>query len=281
MKKRLIFMNKKTMIGFIIVCSSLLNSAWAGQSQDVLLQYKFRKGDQFQYKTERHDSTEAGMGNQTMVRTATIWSLETLSVIDTPTDQTYALTIKNDTTWTDQQEPAQGGAGPGQGRRMMIRPDGGRREQNLEIAKTGKPVSKDASFSPFLLPLPDHPVSVNASWNFELTSEQKGRRRGTTTVKGQCLLYDLQKEAGQTLALIIVNAESTGQGKFQMKRQEMNVSGTFASSGKITSLVYFDVDKGRIVEVVSDETRESMTESSAFSSKITSKSKTTIKLMTS
>jgi len=279
MKTRLINTNKKTMIGFIIVCSSLLNSVWAGQSQDILLQYKFQKGDQFQYKTERHDSTEAGMGDQTMVRTMTIWSLETLSVTDTPTDLTYALTIKNDTTWTDQDEPAQGAGGAGQGRRMMIRTGGGRREQNLEIAKTGKPVSKNASLSPFLLPLPDHPVSVNASWDFELTSEQKGRRSGTTTIKGQCLLYDLQKEANQTLALIIVNTESTGQGEFKMQRQEMNVSGTFASSGKITSLVYFDVNQGRIVEIVSDEVRESTTESSMFSSKSTSKSKTTIKLI--
>ena len=123
------------------------------------------------------------------------------------------------------------------------------------------------------------PVGVNDTWEFEKNIERKSRMKGKTHIKGQCLLYDIQKEAGQTLALIIVNTESTGEGEFKFKRQDTEISGSTQTKGVATSLVYFDIDRGRITEIVTEETRYSVTESTMFSSTVSTKTKSTIKLI--
>jgi hypothetical protein len=76
-----------------------------------------------------------------------------------------------------------------------------------------------------------------------------------------------------------VNTESKGEGSFNFEREGMEISGSSQSSGAGTSLVYFDVDRGRILEIVAENTLESATESSMFSSNVSSKSKSTIKLV--
>jgi len=274
---------------FIVAASSLfiilfiISFPMAAKAQDkFLLQYKFKAGENLQYKTERQDSTESDMGGQANVREMTMWSLQTLSVEDVKKDVSYKITVKNDSMWTDM-EPSMGqgmgmGRGSGGGRNHSMR--GGGRDMSYEISPNGNSISKDPPIFPFLIPLPEKPIGANATWDFNIITEQKGRTQGQTTTTGECLLYDFQKVGDQTLAIIIVNSETKSEGKFEFRMEGRDpIKGTSASSGAATNLIYFNIDKGRIVEVVGEETRESVTESSMFSSDSSSKSKTTVKLV--
>ena len=262
----------------MISLSLLMIIITTAKAQDsYLIRYKFQKGEKLQYQSERYDSTEADMGGQTNINQITMWSLQTLSVDDVKKDESFTISIKTDSTWTDQDESSGESGGMGRRRFRMMR---GPREQSYEITPAGKTVSKDPPVSSFLIPLPENAVAVNETWDFEITTEQKGRRQGKTIITGQCLLYDVQSEDGRTTAVIIVNADSKGEGQFQFQREGSDaISGTFASTGASTSLVYFDIDNGYIIEVVSEETQESVTESTMFSSKMSSKSKSTVRLI--
>jgi hypothetical protein len=270
---------------FVVLFTLLLPTITTAQeSKKINLKYKFKTGDVLQYKSESHDSTTRASADETETMDMTRWTLQTLSVLDALPEATYRISIKIDSIWTDQ-DPSPREDTPGGGRSMRFRTGGpggmgGRsREREYSITSVGKSTSKDPVISPFLLPLPQEAVAINDTWDYELTSEQRGRMQGTNNVRGQCLLYDIQKEGDKTIALIIVNTESKGEGSFNFEREGMEISGSSQSSGAGTSLVYFDVDRGRILEIVAENTLESATESSMFSSNVSSKSKSTIKLV--
>jgi len=251
--------------------------------EKILLQYKFDKGESLQYRSESYDSTTTGSGDQVTTTKMIRGSLQTLSVLDASAKNTYKVSIKIDSTWTDQDSQSPTVSSEDRSRMFRRRgpggPGGRRREEEVEITTHGESVSKDPVASPLLLPLPKDPVSVNDAWEFEKNIENKGRMKGTTHVHGQCLLYDIQKEGDKTRALIIVNTESTGEDQFTFKRQDTEISGSTQRKGATTSLVYFDVDRGRITEIVTEETRDSATESTTFSSTVSTKTKATVKLI--
>jgi len=285
MRNRLLQTNPVAVLTLIFMLLLSSTAITANAQDNYLLQYKFKNGEKLQYKSERHDSTEStGMGGGASVREMTIWSLQTLSVEDAKMDEYFKFSIKNDSTWTDQdQSMGEGmgmGRGMGGGRGRDHRMGGGGRDRSYEITPNGKSLSKDPPTFPFLIPLPEKAIAVNETWDFETVSEQKGRMQGKTTITGQCLLFEIQKEGDLTLAIIIVNSQTKSDGKLNFQMQGMDpVTGSYNRSISATNLVYFDVDKGRIIEVVGEETSESVTESSMFSSDSRSKAKTNVILV--
>ena len=237
-----------------------------------------------QYKSESHDSTTTGSGDNATTMQMTRWSLQALSVLDKTSDDIMTVSVKIDSAWDDQASDGTMTSESG-GRRMVIRrgpggPGGRRGPQEFKIKPSGESATKDPVVSPLLVPLPEDPVGVNDTWEFDMTVERKGRMSGTTQIQGQCLVYDIQKQGNQTLALIIVNTASEGTGEFKFQRGEgMAVSGSTQTKGAVTSLVYFDVEKGRITEIVTDEKRDTATESTMFSSTMSMKTTSTIKLI--
>lgn len=153
------------------------------------------------------------------------------------------------------------------------------RENSYKMTPQGNSTTKEPIISQLILPLPDKPVAVNATWNFEKTSEQRGQRKGKTVIKGQCLLYDVQKEGGKSIAIILVNSETNRNIEFKMQTSQGSFSGSSVSKGSGTSLVYFEIEKGRIIESIIEETTSSINEMSQGSSSMSSSSKSTIKLI--
>jgi hypothetical protein len=89
----------------------------------------------------------------------------------------------------------------------------------------------------------------------------------------------VQKEGGKSIALIIVNSETNGNIEFKMQTSQGSFSGSSVSKGSETSLVYFDIEKGQIIEIINEETTSSINEMSLGSSSMSSSSKSTIKLI--
>ncbi len=244
------------------------------------LEYKFEANEKLTYKTEKLDSITSSMPNgQEMTRQINFFDLKTLSIKETQPDNHFAASITIDSTWSESESDSEGEAGGNRaggrrGQRFMEQEN-----QHLNFDKYGKSTSNKAISSSLILPLPEKPVSVNDQWTFNITTERKGRFQGETTISGKCLFYDVQLNEDDNIAVIIVNADITGQGKFQIRTQEREISGTNRSSGTRSSLVYFNIDKGKINEIVTEEETESATEGSAFSSRMIRTSKSTTRLV--
>ena len=287
-------MKNKFLFTIITLSLSIVVLSIAQESKTYTLQYKYQKGDRLQYKIERHDSINTSFGDQDNQIKSTRWSLQSITVPDISPGKLYNIVVKTDSTWSDQDNPfasSQGGMttiireeeSSGGSRRMTRTSGGGHgrrgRVNSYKMTSQGKSTTKEPIMSSLILPLPDKPVAVNATWNFEKISEQKGQRKGKTVIKGQCLLYDVQKEGGKSIALIIVNSETNGNIEFKMQTSQGSFSGSSVSKGSETSLVYFEIEKGRIIEIIKEETTSSINEMSMGSSSMSSSSKSTIKLI--
>ena len=276
----------------IILCHTL--SAFAQDTEKYALQYSFKKGDNLQYKTERHDSSSFSFGGQSQTRKSTTWTLNTLSVLETPTESEYKISIKQDSTWYDEETAAmmesmrssgsgnvtvRRGSGGGGGGMVMRMGGGGTGDKPIEMTKTGKSATKDPVVSPFILPLPDKPISVNETWDFNLTVKMKGRAKGETNIKGQCLLYEVRKNKNKNVAVIIVNLERLSNTSMKGEQNGTAFSVTTQSSTTGFNLVFFNIDKGVIEEINSEETTERAFEMSGTSNVSSQSTKQTIKLL--
>jgi hypothetical protein len=244
--------------GLLILINIILTVAVFAQTGDTFtLEYKFKKGDKIQYKTERHDST----------------------VVETPSKDVYKISIEQDSTWFDEETASRmnamtsGGSGNvivrrgsgGGGTRMRMGESGRPGENSIEITKIGRSTTDNPVMTPFVIPFPDKPVSVNETWDFDETLEHKGRTKGKTNIKGQCLLYEVRNEKGKSLAVIIVNSERHSTISMQNERDGVAFSVNTESSTTGFHLVFFNIDKGIIEEIDSEDTTESAFEMSGSS----------------
>jgi hypothetical protein len=144
------------------------------------------------------------------------------------------------------------------------------------LSLTGNPV-----LTQLIIPLPEKSVSVNDTWDFNLESEIKGRQKGNIVVTGQCLLYDIDRSGTSPLATIIINSETKRDVEFNMQSPQGSISGNSTSVTMGTHLVYFDIEKGRITEIVSEENMESSNQMSMGSSNSSNVTKSTTLLFDS
>jgi len=276
MKKYAQFLSALLLLSLYTCC--LFSSAQA--QEKYTLEYKFETNEKLTYKTEKTDSITSSMPNgQEMTRQINSFDLKTLSINEIQSDDHFVASVTIDSTWSESEGDSEGEAsgnrtGGRRGQRFMEQEN-----QHLTFDKYGKSTSNKAISSPLILPLPEKPVSVNDQWTFNITTERKGRFQGETTISGKCLLYDIQQTDGDNVAVIIVNADIKAQGKFQIKTPDREISGTNRSSGTRSSLVYFNIDKGRINEIVTEEETESTTEGTAFSTNMLRTAKYTTKLI--
>ena len=78
---------------------------------------------------------------------------------------------------------------------------------------------------------------------------------------------------------LIVNSETNRNIEFKMQTSPGSFSGSSVSKGSGTSLVYFEIEKSRIIEIINEETTSSINEMAQGSSSMSSLSKSTIKLI--
>ena len=249
------------------------------QTDAISLKYQFTQGETIRYKTESHDSLVSDMGGQAMTMKYIRHSQHTLQVQKTPAQGAYQILVKLDTLWTDQIGEGPGipmGGGRERGRGGRNRES---RDEILEMDEWGGTLGRNVVASPFILPLPQKPVQVNDTWTFDLVQPLRGRATGENKIKGQCLLYQITQENNRTMAVIIVNTESQSHSEFKGNFNGQDFSMTNQSSGVGTRLVYFDVDKGRITEIIDESSSETASEGSR-SGNSTRSSKATIRLLT-
>lgn len=271
-------MNSKNNNYLIISLFTLLTSITSkAQNQNTyLLEYKFRLSQRLHYKTGQHDSVVISSENQTTAFKTTTRTIKSLFILSTPPNKPYTISIQSDSVWTDQKILSPKKIGKGILFLMLKDPP----QKTVKLTSSGKPFFQYSHTSPFLIPLPEKSVAINDTWEFEITTLHKEQIKGKTTINGHCILYDVQKEDEKNLALIIVSAESKSKCKLNLQGPRGKISGSFTSKGTFTGLVYFDINKGHVTEVIINENHESNINSSSSSSLTKSSTSTsTIKLI--
>ncbi|MCK5148455.1 hypothetical protein KAR48_16985 [bacterium] len=243
-------------------------TAGFGQDSSVTLRYLFKQGEAIQYKTESHDSMRIDMGGHFNTMKFTRHAIHTLIAIQTPPDNPYKIKVIQDTSWTD--SDLGGGSTNNRRGNMRIRNE----DEILTMTALGKASGRGAVVSPFILPLPEQPISINDIWEFNIEKKLQGRMKGSSTIKGICQVYDLTA----TTAVILVTLDIETNSKFSGNFNGRAISMTTHALSKGTQAVYFNYIKGRIEEIVSEITEESTSEGMRSGNRI-NVSKTTIRLI--
>ena len=279
-------MQKNTCLNLLICLLAAFFSSSSCAQEKVKLEYKYRHGEILQYRIERFDSTSFNMGGIQQTREINSGSITSLIIDITPPADSYHIKINQDTSWTDmemagdenqarQRRPGGGQRGgafnmggiPGSGRQQ--------RDMNIEMNKFGKSTTQEPVTSPFILELPENPVGVNDTWSYSYSRNLTGRAPGKMDVSIQCMIYDIQNNT----AIILANKTSKTDIQFSGEFGDRSFSMNTHRRGDSTSLIYFDIEKGRIKEIMDDENIISQLDSGEGVTETTQKTITTIKLL--
>ena len=123
----------------------------------------------------------------------------------------------------------------------------------MTIDSLGNHQKRSSFLTPFCIPLPLKPVRLNETWEFNQSIRTRGVRESEIVYQGHCILYDIQKKAGQTIAVIVVNASTESQGKYKYKEFYNAEDLSFTALGTLTQIAYFNIDKGCMQELISEQ----------------------------
>jgi len=264
----------------ILLCMFMVLENTRLYSQESFqLAYKYRQGEKLIYKTERHDSTTMNMMGENKVMEITTWSLNSLTILNTPPGQLYEITSAVDSSWNnmDKNKILGGKQLSGSKVKTMSISNGSKRKMTRTISMTqfGKTEKGKAIDSNFIIPLPEKPLKINESWTFEYTVKLTGRAKGEKKVKGNCLLYSVE----DNIATIILNSKLNSQTEMNLKMGDKEISINSSSAESGMSLIYFDIAMGKIIEIVTETSIERTTETPMGGGGVnTTTSKLTIKL---
>ncbi len=233
---------------FILPFSFLVAVCTAQTDEAYHLKYNFRNGDILQYKIQQFDSTQYNIEGQIYFDTIFRHKLQTLSIAKHSRQTSFSVSAKLDSNTIinslsfDQNNEW----------RFYLDYDPEFQINALSIDQKGKPLDKNTYYISTLIPLPDHPVSLNQTWQFtfQYPVQETEFFKGNTTGTGHCLFYDVQETPSDTIAIFIIEIKSKTEGKIKLIRPNNTIEYNYLKNQSSTNYIYFDMAKGRITKVV-------------------------------
>ena len=148
----------------------------------------------------------------------------------------------------------------------------------MTIDSLGIHQKRSSFLTPFCIPLPSKPIQLNGTWEFNQSIRTRGVRKSEIRYQGHCILYDIQKKAGETIAVIVINASTESQGEYKYKAFYNAKDLAFTAIGTSTQIAYFNIDKGCIQELISEQIHTFDIQSDNFSKSFNINSKLICKL---
>lgn len=124
---------------------------------------------------------------------------------------------------------------------------------DMNILAFGYSEKQYAFLAPLFIPLPPKPVILNETWEFNILVKTRGLRQSEIVYTGHCLLYEIKMYAGDTIATIIVTASTESKGKYNYKQYYKTDDLNFTILGTLTQIVYFNIDKGYVQQMISEQ----------------------------
>jgi len=236
------------LLWLILICTLFVSVSTAQSGKIYNLKYNFRDGDMLQYKIQQFDSTRYDIEGQIYLGTIFRHKLQTLSVTKQARQNIFSADIKLDSSaietdlTSDQNSEL----------RFYLDYDPEFQINALQIDETGKLLDKNTYYIPTLIPLPDHPITLNQTWQFafQYPVPETDFFKGNTSGSGHCLLYDIQETPFDTTAIFMVEIKSKTEGKIKLIRPNNTIDFDYLKDLSSTNFIYFDTARGRITKVV-------------------------------
>jgi hypothetical protein len=205
------------------------------------MNYRFPRQGTLSYLIERQDSLFLPGDAQRKAAVSYFRITQTLKPLDDNQDG-FRISLSTDSLWKgpDNQSPIN------QYEKMLFGSEFSASEEKFEIDSRGESPSKRRRFIPFLLPLPGEAVSVDAAWDFSLETPFQKPFKGHILTSGDCQVYRIQKEAGDSLAILAMRIEKSNSAEMSIKEPYQTFTNLYETSDAGVGALYFNVSRGRM-----------------------------------
>jgi hypothetical protein len=221
---------------FVLVFGGMTLS---GDAKDFRMDYRFKPAKTLRYQVERQDSLflEDGSGGTAAVSFFRI----TQSVRTLEEDgKGFRISIVTDSLWKglDTQSPVN------QYEKMLFGSEFGAAEERLDITANGVALSKHRRFIPFLIPLPSKTVTEDGAWEFSVTTPFEKPFEGHILTSGDCQLYQVKEESGDSLAMLAVRIEKTNSAEMSIREPFQTLTSLYETTDMGVGALYFNISRG-------------------------------------
>ena len=208
----------------------------------VRLRYRPAAGAAWVYATERKDSVRSVAGKDGQVGYRRIE--QSVSPLRIESGGSWTARLATDSVWSS------GNAWAGRNRfeehlyRTAVAGD------TLTLSETGAAEPPLDRFFPFLLALPEGPVSEDDAWPVEWTGHSATPFEGTVRVSGNAMLYRVDAAGTDTLAVCVVRLDMRTELKTVIREPFQSITHFYTCTESANGVAWFNVKKGLVHKAV-------------------------------
>jgi hypothetical protein len=222
------------------LCAMRVMPSLAGNG-GFTMNYRFPRQQTLRYLIERQDSLFMPEDPGGKVTVSYFRITQTLKPIEEDRDG-FRISLSTDSLWKgpDTQSPIN------QYEKMLFGSEFSSSEEKIEIDPRGDAPSKRRRFIPYLVPLPGADVDVDAAWDFSLETPFQKPFKGHILTSGDCQVYRVLIEAGDSLAILAMRIEKSNSAEMSIREPYQTFTNLYETADRGVGALYFNVSRGRM-----------------------------------
>jgi hypothetical protein len=214
----------------------------SGDTKDFRMDYRFKPAHTLRYQVERQDSLFLRDGTGGAAAVSFFRITQSVRLLEEKDGKRFRISIVTDSLWKgpDTQSPVN------QYEKMLFGCEYGATEEKLDIASNGDALSKHRRFIPFLIPLPSKTVTEDGAWEFSVTTPFEKPFQGHILTSGDCQLYQVKEESGDSLATMAVRIEKTNSAEMSIREPFQTLTSLYETADRGAGALYFNISRGRM-----------------------------------
>lgn len=213
-----------------------------GGDNGIRMDYRFPRTVTLRYLIERQDSLFLPEDPGRKASVSFFRITQSLRPLEEKDADGFRIALSTDSLWKgpDTQSPIN------QYEKMLFGSEFSESEEQFEIDRSGISTSKQRRFIPFLIPLPGNAVTTDASWNFSVESPFLKPFKGHIQTAGDCQVYRILEEGGDSLALLAVQIEKSNSARMSVKEPFQTLTNLYETADMGIGALYFNISRGRM-----------------------------------
>jgi len=216
--------------------------ALRGNAKDIRLDYRFKTAKTLRYLVERQDSLFLPETSGRKASVSFFRIMQSVRLLEEKGGDGFRISIVTDSLWKgpDTQSPVN------QYEKMLFGTEFNAAEEKLTIAANGDARSKHRRFIPFLIPLPLSSVTEDAVWDFSVTTPFQKPFEGHILTSGDCQLYQVVEESGDSLAMLSVRIDKSNNAEMSFREPYQTLTSLYETADRGVGALYFNISRGRM-----------------------------------
>jgi hypothetical protein len=215
-----------------------------GAGNGYRLAYLFRPGQTLRYVVEKQDSVLDMNGAQKAEAVFYYRIMQTLRTEKADDNGLMWIFLSTDSIWQGRNSPG----AENNYEKMLFGREFNQSVEKMRITSSGMQVSANSRFIPFLIPLPEHPMSVDGGWNFVIKAAFEKPYKGVAQASGACQLFRMSEDKGDTLAVFAIQMEKTNSARMDIREPFQTITTVYEAADKGNGAAYFNLTRGCMVK---------------------------------